>query len=213
MTALAMRCLIAYHESVSNMVQNAGALVRARRTGLGISQRAAARLCGIPQPMLSRIESGQTDPGVTTLARVLAGLGAELHLELRSLETGGGERREKQRSLWLNRLVVGELTRDPDRVLAIARDNITRWREIHAGRPSILAALDRWSAILDEGVESIVGTLTGHSEEAQDLRQNAPFAGVLSQEQREQALASFRSYWEQRQTSAGAAAAETRVAR
>ncbi|MEP7739745.1 helix-turn-helix transcriptional regulator [Nocardioides sp. 31GB23] len=195
------------------MVQNAGALVRARRTGLGISQRAAARLCGIPQPMLSRIESGQTDPGVRTLARVLAGLGAELHLELRSSETGGGERREKQRSLWLSRLVVGELTRDPDRVLAIARDNITRWREIHAGRPSILAALERWSAILDEGVESIVATLTGHSEEAEDLRQNAPFAGVLTQEQREQALASFRSYWEQRQTSAGAPAAETRVGR
>lgn len=208
-----MRYRITYHSAVSNVVKSAGDLVRARRTGLGISQRAAARLCGIPQPMLSRIESGLTDSGVTTLARVLAGLGAELHLELKSLETGGGQRREKQRSLWLNRLVVGELTRDPDRVLAIARDNITRWCEIHAGRPSILAALDRWSAILDEGIESIVATLTGHSEEAEDLRQNAPFAGVLSQEQREQALASFRSYWEQRQTSDGAAAAEISVAR
>ena len=195
------------------MVGTAGALVRARRTGLGISQRAAARVCGIPQPMLSRIESGQTDPGVTTLARVLAGLGAELHLELKSLETGGEGRREKHRSLWLNRLVVGELICDPDRVLAIARDNITRWREIHAGRPPILAAMDRWSEILDEGVESIVATLTGQSEEAEDLRQNSPFAGVLSQEQREQVLASFRSYWEQRQPAAARAAAETSLAR
>lgn len=96
----------------------------------------------------------------------------------------------------LNRLVVGELSRDPDRVLMIARDNIARWRDIHAGRLSILAALDRWSEILDEGVESIVATLTGQSEEAEDLRQNSPFAGVLSDEQREQALASFRSHWE-----------------
>jgi hypothetical protein len=91
---------------------------------------------------------------------------------------------------------LGELSRDPDRVRAIARDNITRWREFHAGRLSILAALDRWSEILDDdGVESIVATLTGQSEEAEDLRQNSPFAGVLSQEQREQALASFRSHW------------------
>lgn len=180
---------------------------------LGLSQRAAAHVCGIPQSMLSRIESGHTQPSVKTLLRVLDRLGADLHLELRSPDAGGEGRREKQRSLWLNRLVVGELSRDPDRVLAIARDNITRWREIHAGRLSVLAALDRWSEILDEGVESIVATLTGQSEEAEDLRQNSPFAGVLSDEQREQALASFRTYWEHRQTAAATATAETSLAR
>ena len=198
---------------MSNAGRNGGALVRARRARLGLSQRAAARVCGIPQSMLSRIESGQTDPSVTTLARVLAGLGAELHLELRSLETGGEGRREKQRSLWLNRLVVGELIRDPDRVLAIARDNIARWRDIHAGRPSILAALDRWSEILDDGVESIVATLTGQTEEAEDLRQNSPFAGVLSEKQREQALASFRNQWEPRHPDTAAVVAEKSLAR
>ena len=210
---LAKRCLIAYHDGMSETARNPGALVRARRMRLGLSQRAAAHVCGIPQSMLSRIESGQTQPSVTTLLRVLDRLGADLHLELRSPETGGEGRREKQRSLWLNRLVVGELSRDPDHVLAIARDNIARWRDIHAGRLSILAALDRWSEILDEGVESIVATLTGQSEEAEDLRQNSPFAGVLSQDQREQALASFRSHWEHRQTAAAVAVVETSLAR
>lgn len=179
----------------------AGELVRTRRMRLGLSQRAAARVCGIPQSMLSRIEAGETHPSVATLQRVLDGLGAELHLEVRPPESGGEGRREKQRSLWLNRLVVGELVRDPDRVVAIARENITRWRGVHAGRPSILAALDRWSEILDEGVEAIAAILTGQSEEAEDLRQNSPFAGVLTQEQREQALASFRAHWEHRHTS------------
>lgn len=197
---------------MNETARDPGALVRARRTRLGLSQRAAAHACGIPQSMLSRIESGQTDPSVTTLARVLAGLGAELRLELKSLEAGGEARREKERSLWLNRLVVGELTRNPDRVLAIARDNITRWRDIHAGRPSILAALDRWSEILDDGVESIVATLTGRGEEAEDLRQNSPFAGVLSRKQREQALGSFRSHWERRHPDAAAGVAEKTLA-
>ena len=198
---------------MSETTRDPGALVRARRTRLGLSQRAAAHVCGIPQSMLSRIESGQTQASVTTLRRVLTGLGADLHIELRSPEAGGEGRREKERSRWLNRLVVGELSRDPDRALGIARDNITRWREIHAGRLSILAALDRWSEILDEGVESIVATLTGQSEEAEDLRQNSPFAGVLTQEQREQALASFRSHWEHRQSAAAAAVVETSPAR
>jgi transcriptional regulator with XRE-family HTH domain len=185
---------------VSEQTTTAGELVRSRRTRLGLSQRAAARACGIPQSMLSRLEAGETQPSVTTLQRVLDGLGAELHLELRA--PGGGEaRREKQCSLWLNRLVVGELTRDPDRVIAIARDNIDRWRTVHAGRSSILSPMDRWSEILDEGVEAIVATLTGLSEEAEDMRQNSPFAGVLTPEHREQALVSFRAHWEARHPS------------
>lgn len=157
--------------------------------------------------MLSRLEAGETQPSVSTLQRVLDGLGAELHMELRAPSTGES-RREKQRSLWLNRMVVGEMTRDPDRVIAIARDNITRWRKVHAGRVSILAALDRWGEILDEGVEAIVSMLTGQSEEAEDLRQNSPFAGVLTPEQREQALVSFRAYWEARHPSVGTTTAQ-----
>ncbi|TIC88247.1 helix-turn-helix transcriptional regulator [Nocardioides sp. GY 10113] len=187
-----------------------GDLVRERRNRLGLSQRAAARSCGIPQSMLSRIESGETQPSVATLQRILDGLGAELHLELRS--TAAGEpRREKERSRWLNRVVVGELMLDPDRVIAIARGNIERWRDVHAGRPPIQEALDRWSEILDDGVEAIVESLTGSSEEAEDLRQNSPFAGVLSPEQRERALASFRAHGDDGRSSVPAAAEAPRL--
>lgn len=175
---------------------NPGALVRARRVRLGLSQRAAAAICGIPQSMLSRIESGQTQPSLVTLERILGGLGAGLTLTVTSLNEASDERREKQRSVWLNRAVVGELARDPDRVIGVARENIARWREVHAERPSILAALDRWSQILDDGPDAIALMLNAQTEEAADLRQNSPFAGVLSPEQRTQVLASFRTYWE-----------------
>lgn len=186
----------------------AGEVVRERRERLGLSQRAAARSCGIPQSMLSRIESGETQPSIETLQRVLRGLGADLHLEARPPAEAPEGRREKQRSLWLNRAVVGELTRDPDRVMAIARDNIARWRGVHAHRPGILAALDQWEEIIGAGVEAIVAVLTGPGEAAEDLRQNTPFAGVLTQEQRDQALGSFRTEWarhhdHQRTASAG----------
>ncbi len=181
-------------------------MLRGRRARLGLSQRAAARACGIPQSMLSRLETGETQPSISTLQRVLDGLGAELHLELRT-PGDGAPRREKQRSLWLNRMVVGELTREPHRAIGIARENLARLRGVHAERASILEAFDRWGEILDEGVESIVATLTGLDEEAEDLRQNSPFAGVLTPEQREQALSSFRTYWEAHHPHVEAAAA------
>ena len=105
-------------------------------------------------------------------------------------------RREQEQSLWLKRAVVEELNRDPERVLAIARDNVARWRQVHAGRPSILAALNRWSQLLDNGPRAIATILLAESEEAADLRQNAPFAGVLSDTQRTAVLAAFRLDWQ-----------------
>lgn len=76
-----------------------------------------------------------------------------------------------------------------------------------------MAALDQWSAILDADIESIVATLTGRTEEAEDLRQNAPFAGVLSQEQRAQGLAAFRRDWERRHLNANPAVEESSLTR
>lgn len=58
-----------------------------------------------------------------------------------------------------------------------------------------MAALDQWEEILAAGVDAIVAVLTGQNEVAEDLRQDAPFAGVLTQEQREQVLSSFREEW------------------
>lgn len=182
--------------STSSNRSAAGALVHERRIRLGLTQRAAAAACGVPQSMLSRIESGETQPSVATLERILAGLGVGLELALVPLPGAVEGRREKQRSVWLNRAVIGELVRDPERVVAIARENIARWCQVHAERPAILAALQRWSEILDEGVDAIVTTLSAPSEDAADLRQNAPFAGVLTPEQREQVLTSFRADWE-----------------
>lgn len=183
---------------MSEMRPLAGDLLRARRERLGLSQRTAARTCGIPQSMLSRIESGETQPTIGTLRRVLNGLGVDLHLEARPPGSPAGDRREKQRSLWLALAVAGELAHDPDRVVTIAHANIARWRHVHSRRPEILAALDRWQDILEGDVEGIVGVLVGQGEEAEDLRQNAPFAGVLAPEQREEVLASFRNDWARR---------------
>jgi len=102
--------------------------------------------------------------------------------------------REAERSLWLHRVVAGQLALDPDGVLERARGNLQRMLNPH---PSGMSAawLSSWRDILDDGVDAVLDTLTSQARQAVDLRQNSPFAGVLTQEQRTAALAAFRAHW------------------
>jgi transcriptional regulator with XRE-family HTH domain len=60
----------------------AGSLLRSARSQLGLSQTAFADLMGIAQPTLSAYESGQRQPTLPTLLRMLERAGLELRLEL-----------------------------------------------------------------------------------------------------------------------------------
>lgn len=110
---------------------------------------------------------------------------------------GRRPRREELRSLWLNRAVAGKLAQDPCRVLARARQNLERLQAIHAGA-TVVRWLDDWRQIIAEGPEAVMRTLTSETRHAADLRQNSPFAGVLSERERRQVLDSFTRHWERR---------------
>ena len=112
---------------------------------------------------------------------------------------GRRPRREQLRSLWLNRVVAGKLAQDPDRVLARARRNLERFQAIHAGGTAV-RWLDEWQRIIAQGPEAVMRTLTSEAPHAADLRQNSPFAGVLSESERRDVLESFTRHWERRAT-------------
>ena len=108
-----------------------------------------------------------------------------------------GLRREELRSLWLNRAIAGQLARDPERVLQKARENLVRFMRIHAsGRSGVW--LKQWEALLDDGPEAVMRTLTSDAPQAIELRQNSPFPGVLSEVERRQVLDAFSDYWNTR---------------
>jgi excisionase family DNA binding protein len=107
-------------------------------------------------------------------------------------------RREELRSLWLNRAIAGKLATDPEPVLQIARDNLARFTEIHRGG-TVEHWLQAWRAILGAGPEAVMDTLTSTDPHAIELRQNSPFPGVLSDDERHAVLASFKRYWRQQQ--------------
>ena len=54
-----------------------GELIKARNEGK-ISQRELEKLSGVKQPIISRMESGETSPQLDTVLRVLAPLGKTL---------------------------------------------------------------------------------------------------------------------------------------
>lgn len=102
---------------------------------------------------------------------------------------------EQEKSLWLHRAVLGALMLDPEGVVRTARENLARWKGVHLPDGMSAKYLGRWAQTIDAGVDVVAETLTSTSERAVELRQNSPFAGVLSGEQRVQALRAFRQHW------------------
>lgn len=106
-------------------------------------------------------------------------------------------RREVLRSLWLSRVIAAKIARDPERVLEHARRNLERFERVHTGT-STMRWLDEWRQVLDSGADEVMRVLTSETPHARDMRQNSPFAGVLSDAERSSVLASFRRWWDQR---------------
>ncbi len=82
-------------------------------------------------------------------------------------------------SLAIGRRVAMRLNQQPE-LLRIARDNLDRWARLNADAPGLLRCYAEWRGILDRPLEEICDLLRSDSEEARRLRQNSPFAGVIS---------------------------------
>jgi len=90
--------------------------------------------------------------------------------------------------------VAGHLVADPDGVLAQARKSVARMQGVHdAGAAA--AWLAEWVSVLDAGVDAVLDVLTSRSPRAVELRQNSPFAGVLTGSERSKVAAAFTTHW------------------
>ena len=103
--------------------------------------------------------------------------------------------RDQERSLWLHRAVLAELVENPEDVLARVGGNLHHLRAQHLGRGMTARWLDQWQKVLDAGVDAVADVLTSQGPAALELRQNSPFAGVISEEVRSRVLTSFVRHW------------------
>lgn len=98
---------------------------------------------------------------------------------------GVGHVRRDREKLHLHRAVVEHLRADPERVLRIARANLERWIARNGPQPYYV----EWQEILEShSVEEIIRMLLADGERGQHLRQTAPFAGILTDAERDNAL-------------------------
>src|SRR5580658_9645950 len=91
---------------------------------------------------------------------------------------GGGHDRASARSLAYHQAVASRLRRP---MVEEARHVLYRWRE--QGRIDARYA-ERWEQLLERPLPEIRRALVQESQEADDLRQNSPFAGALSEPER-----------------------------
>ncbi len=80
-------------------------LLREARERRQVSQSSLARRTGIPQPAISRIESGLEVPSVERFQRLVAGLGLRLDLRLVPLAEHRGDPRHREA---IRRMTPGE---------------------------------------------------------------------------------------------------------
>ncbi|HET6954894.1 MAG TPA: helix-turn-helix domain-containing protein [Acidimicrobiales bacterium] len=99
----------------------------------------------------------------------------------------GGLRRDDVRSLWLHRAVAGKVVAEPERALRLARRNLARLQKTH-GRGQAARWLGEWERLLDGPLESLLEALTSRSRQSVELRQNSPFAGLLTERERAKVL-------------------------
>jgi excisionase family DNA binding protein len=95
--------------------------------------------------------------------------------------------KDQSRSLVLAHATAGMIVADPDRALELARKNMKRMRD-GAARGAALVWLDEWSELLDGPLVDLLSALTSASPRSRELRQNNPFAGLLTDEARVRAL-------------------------
>jgi len=104
--------------------------------------------------------------------------------------------RDQQRSLRLAYAAAGRIATDPAAARSIARANLELMRR--SARGQAIVWLDEWHRLLEAPTDELLRALTSRSQFSRDLRQNSPFAGVLSEAERESVLTGWRIDWDAR---------------
>jgi excisionase family DNA binding protein len=96
-----------------------------------------------------------------------------------------------RRSLAYGLLLAVKLVAQPDVVMEAGRRNLTRLRDVHSDG-SADYYLDRWEELLAGRAERVLRVLVSTDEDSIALRHTAPFAGLLSADERREVITATR---------------------
>ena len=90
-----------------------------------------------------------------------------------------GHEVQDRASLEMGRRIAAGLREHPEWI-ELARASLKRWSRQNLDAAKLLQCDAEWLGLLDLPIEQICAVLTAETDEGQRLRQNSPFAGVLS---------------------------------
>lgn len=163
-------------------------ILREKMAEQGVTQASLAAMTGIPQPRISNYLTGKVRPSVGKVDLMFSSLGLVIDFEPRVEQV---EMRHSERRSWmLHRQLASHLSEDvfaewKPTLLA----NVTWMRDVNKGEPH-LSNIARWEAMIHaDDVEGLRHMMLDLSRDGQEMREVAPFVGLLPQEERAQVLA------------------------
>ena len=177
-------------------VPTAKSTIKRLRVAQNVSVRELARRLGITAGAISQIERSEANGriNVSTLRKVLGALDAELTIDTHPTTAAARPprapftRREERVAYELHRTLAKRLIDNPDAVLATVPENLSRMRsKTHGSFAHEL--LDEWERLSKGPIGAIIDVALGPDERSVELRQNSPFAGALSNQERLDAIA------------------------
>ena len=176
------------------------------------TQRQMAAAAVGPQSVSALYEAGAVSPSLERLTSLLEAIGLDLSVAIKARQPRPQRPHAHQlaeaRSLGYHRLIA-EKVRSDHGLVARARDRVDGWlsgRLPFAGDHEYAKA---WEAVLGRSPAQVIKVLTADDERSRELRQNTPFAGVLTPEEITGVLLQVRRLQGRRQKASNATSSST----
>ena len=172
----------------------ASTLLREIRMASGLSQRGLAELAGTSGPTVAAYESGTKEPRLSTMQRLASSVCLRVDVRLAPAGRGARQRaRRERRSIAIAAATAMAVERDFPAACRLAEQNLDRAAAIVVDNVAH-EWIEEWRRVIDRGPRAVRRTLLDTSEHGNDMRQMAPFAGLLSEGERAAALAATDAF-------------------
>jgi hypothetical protein len=104
--------------------------------------------------------------------------------------------RAEELAIRLFRAIADKIRENPEPILDDTRRNLERFKETHKGT-GVMHYLNRWEKLLNGPLDELLAFMVSGSQEARDMRQAAPFAGILPNEERWDIIRKFSEAWKE----------------
>ncbi|MHA6695770.1 helix-turn-helix domain-containing protein [Homoserinimonas sp. A520] len=149
------------------------------RRAVGWTVRELAENLGVAPSSVTRMEQSERDGRIQlgTLQRALNVMGRSPKIEVVN------DRREERVAMELHHELARKLRSDPDSVLEVVPKNLERL-STRLTSPISQSWVNRWSELIDSPVDVLITGMLADTPEGRELRQNSPFSGALTQDER-----------------------------